>query len=144
MAYPAPPLARDILLVEDDDADAYLIQDALEANGIPRSVTQVGDGVEALKYLRGSAAPRPDLIVLDLNMPRMDGHELLGVLKTDEDLRTIPVVVLSTSSSPDDVHGAYHRHANAYVTKPVTLDDFTSAVTSIDDFFLRTAVQASA
>jgi CheY-like chemotaxis protein len=144
VAFPVPTPARDILLVEDDEADAYLIRDALEGTGTLRSIIQVGDGVEALHHLRAPSAIRPDLIVLDLNMPRMGGHELLDVLKTDDALRTIPVVVLSTSSAPDDVHGAYHRHANAYVTKPVALDDFTTAVNSIDAFFLSTAEQSPA
>lgn len=134
--------ARDILLVEDDDADALLIQDALEDQHDQRNVTQAEDGVIALEYLRDPARPRPDLIVLDLNMPRMNGHELLDVLKNDDALRTIPVVVLSTSSTPGDVQGAYGRHANAYVTKPVSLDDFMGAVQSIDTFFLRTATSA--
>lgn len=86
-------------------------------------ITQVGDGVAALEHLRDPATSRPDLIVLDLNMPRMNGGELLGVLKTDEDLRSIPVVVLTTSSAPGDVMGAYRRHASAYVTKPIDLED---------------------
>jgi CheY-like chemotaxis protein len=131
--------ARDILLVEDDEADALLIQEALEERGNTRSITQVHDGVAALDRLRTPDAARPDLIVLDLNMPRMNGHELLGILKTDEDLRTIPVVILTTSSTVTDVEAAYQSHANAYVTKPVTLDEFTSAVHSIDEFFLHTA-----
>lgn len=131
--------ARDILLVEDDAADALLIQDALEDRGETRTIIQVGDGIAALAHLRAADTTRPDLIVLDLNMPRMNGHELLGVLKTDEGLRTIPVVVLTTSSTRTDVDAAYYNHANAYVTKPVTLDEFTSAVQSIDEFFLKTA-----
>ncbi|NED84398.1 response regulator, partial [Streptomyces sp. SID11233] len=89
-----------------------------------------------LDYLRDRGNTRPDLIVLDLNMPRMNGRELLAVIKQDEDLRTIPVVVLTTSSAPDDVSGAYRQHANAYVTKPVNLDDFERAVQSIDAFYL--------
>ncbi|WP_182443984.1 response regulator [Streptacidiphilus sp. PB12-B1b] len=130
--------ARDILLVEDDEADAFLIQDALQDQGAPRNVVQAVDGIAALQHLRTLGTPHPDLIVLDLNMPRMNGHEFLDVLKNDDALRTIPVVVLSTSSTPGDIETAYGRHANAYVTKPVALDDFMNAVHSIDAFFLRT------
>ncbi|MDX3075860.1 response regulator [Streptomyces sp. MI02-7b] len=136
----APARPYDVLLVEDDAADAMLIEDALTACGT-RNLTQVQDGVAALEYLRDAANPRPHLIVLDLNMPRMNGRELLAVIKNDEDLRTIPVVVLTTSSAPDDVTGAYQQHANAYVTKPVNLDDFERAVQSIDAFYLDTATQ---
>ena len=134
----APARPHDVLLVEDDPADAMLIGDALAERGA-RNLTQVEDGLAALEYLRDPANRRPDLIVLDLNMPRMNGHELLAILKSDEELRAIPVVVLTTSAAPEDVSGAYHRHANAYVTKPVNLDDFTRAVQSIDNFYLETA-----
>ncbi|MFJ6217088.1 response regulator [Streptomyces sp. NPDC092296] len=137
----APTRPYDVLLVEDDPADAMLIEDALLERGAARSLTQVQDGVAALDYLRDPATSRPDLIVLDLNMPRMNGREFLSVLKVDERLRAIPVVVLTTSSAPDDVSGAYQRHANAYVTKPVNLDDFIRAVHSIDAFYLDTAAK---
>ncbi|NEA42527.1 response regulator [Streptomyces sp. SID11385] len=136
----APDRPYDVLLVEDDEADALLIEDALLARGA-RNLTQVHDGVAGLDYLRDRGNTRPDLIVLDLNMPRMNGRELLAVIKQDEDLRTIPVVVLTTSSAPDDVSGAYRQHANAYVTKPVNLDDFERAVQSIDAFYLETVVR---
>ncbi|MBC2878631.1 MULTISPECIES: response regulator [Streptomyces] len=139
MAAPARPY--DVLLVEDDPADAMLIKEALLEQGAARNLTQVQDGIAALDHLRDPALPRPDLIVLDLNMPRMNGRELLAVLKGDEELRTIPVVVLTTSAAPDDVTDAYRRYANAYVTKPVNLDDFTRAVRSIDAFYLDTATK---
>jgi CheY-like chemotaxis protein len=141
MMMAAPTAPYDVLLVEDDPADALLIEDALLETGQGRNLTQVTDGVEALDYLRDPARARPDLIVLDLNMPRMNGRELLAILKHDESLRAIPVVILTTSSAPDDVETAYQRHANAYVTKPVNLDDFTRAVHSIDSFYLRTATR---
>ncbi|QNP66561.1 response regulator [Streptomyces genisteinicus] len=131
----APPY--DVLLVEDDVADAMLIEDALNAHGT-RNLTKVEDGVAALEYLRSASNPRPDLIVLDLNMPRMNGRELLAIVKADENLRSIPVVVLTTSAAPDDVTDAYHHYANAYVTKPVNLDEFERAVQSIDAFYLDT------
>ncbi|MET9664608.1 response regulator [Streptomyces sp. NPDC006475] len=130
----------DVLLVEDDLADAMLIGDALSERGA-RNLTQVEDGMAALDYLRDSENPKPDLIVLDLNMPRMNGRELLAIIKEDQALRTIPVVVLTTSAAPDDVTGAYQSHANAYVTKPVNLDDFNRAVQSIDAFYLDTATK---
>ncbi|MET8637884.1 response regulator [Streptomyces sp. NPDC004096] len=130
----------DVLLVEDDVADAMLIQDALAERGT-RNLTQVSDGIAALDYLRDPSTERPDLIVLDLNMPRMNGREFLAVVKEDADLRTIPVVVLTTSAAPDDVTGAYHHHANAYVTKPVNLEEFEAAVHSIDAFYLDVAVK---
>lgn len=134
-----PHRAYHVLLVEDDPADALLIEEALTDRGIARAIGRADDGVEALEYLRSPANPRPDLIVLDLNMPRMNGRELLAVLKEDDDLCTIPVVVLTTSATPADVSAAYQRHANAYVTKPVNLDDFLQSVRSIDQFFLETA-----
>ncbi|MFE3547990.1 response regulator [Streptomyces kronopolitis] len=132
-----------VLLVEDDPADAMLIEDALVERGMARSLNQAVDGVAALEYLRDPANDRPDLIVLDLNMPRMNGRELLAVLKDDADLCSIPVVVLTTSAAPDDINDAYRQHANAYVTKPVNLDDFVRAVHSIDAFFLDTAAKIS-
>ncbi|MBQ0854976.1 response regulator [Streptomyces sp. NPDC057621] len=138
MTTPARPF--DVLLVEDDMADAMLIEEALSERGA-RNLVQVTDGVAALEHLRTPGTPRPDLIVLDLNMPRMNGRDLLKVLKTDDDLQTIPVVVLTTSTAPDDVTGAYSSHANAYVTKPVNLDEFEQAVQSIDAFYLDTATR---
>lgn len=135
-----PARAYDVLLVEDDMADAMLIEEALSERGT-RNLVQVTDGVAALEHLRAPGSVRPDLIVLDLNMPRMNGRDLLQILKTDENLQTIPVVVLTTSSAPEDVTGAYNSHANAYVTKPVNLDEFERAVQSIDAFYLDTATR---
>ncbi|WP_333771477.1 response regulator [Streptomyces sp. IBSBF 2435] len=136
----APERSYTVLLVEDDDADALLIEEALLERGTARAVQRATDGISALAHLRDPANPRPDLLVLDLNMPRMNGRELLAVLKTDPVLATVPVVVLTTSSAPDDITSAYREHANAYVTKPVNLDDFNRAVQGIDDFFLDTVV----
>ena len=141
MTAPAVPRQYTVLLVEDDDADAMLVEEALLDNDVARSVQRASDGVAALAYLRDSGSPRPDLIVLDLNMPRMNGRELLAVLKSDQVLACVPVVVLSTSAAPDDVAGAYREHANAYVTKPVNLDAFIEAVQSIDAFFLDTVTK---
>ncbi|MGW0660912.1 response regulator [Streptodolium elevatio] len=134
-----PPSGYSVLMVEDDDADAMLVEEAMaSADGAARSIHREPDGVAALARLRDRSAPRPDLIMLDLNMPRMNGHEFLKVVKADDDLKTIPVVVLTTSQAPDDITAAYRDHGNAYVTKPVNLDDFARAVHSIDRFFLDT------
>ncbi|MFD9464935.1 response regulator [Streptomyces sp. NPDC060027] len=138
MTTPARPF--DVLLVEDDMADALLIEEALSERGA-RNLVQVTDGVAALEHLRAPDTARPDLIVLDLNMPRMNGRDLLRILKADESLQTIPVVVLTTSTAPDDVADAYSSHANAYVTKPVNLEEFEQAVQSIDAFYLDTATR---
>jgi CheY-like chemotaxis protein len=137
MSVPAPPF--EILLVEDDDADALLIEEALAVRAEARRLVRVVDGVAALELLRGPAGYRPDLIVLDLNMPRMNGHELLAVLKEDPAFMTIPVVVLTTSQEPGSVIDAYRHHTNAYITKPVNFDAFVEAVRSLDAFFLETA-----
>ncbi|MDF6017247.1 response regulator [Streptomyces sp. JH34] len=133
------PRTYTVLLVEDDMADAMLIEEALTEHGMARGIHRADDGVAALEYLRDPRTDRPDLIVLDLNMPRMNGRELLNVLKNDASLSSIPIVVLTTSAAPDDVEDAYRQHANAYVTKPVNLDDFMRTVQSIDSFFLDTA-----
>ncbi len=143
MAALAAPRPFGILLVEDDLADAMLIEEALLDRGAARSISRASDGVAALERLRDPALPRPDLIVLDLNMPRMGGGELLDVLKRDDELKVIPVVVLTTSNAPDDVSRAYRSHSNAYITKPVNLDDFIHAVRGIDAFFLDTATLPS-
>ncbi|HEV2633574.1 MAG TPA: response regulator [Actinocrinis sp.] len=131
--------ARVILLVDDDEADALLIGEALASAQEARTVARARDGAEALEYLRNPANPRPDLIILDLNMPRMSGRELLAVIKDDPNLHLIPTVILTTSNASEDVTGSYGSHANAFVTKPVTLDSFNQAVSNIDLFFLRTA-----
>lgn len=131
-----------ILLAEDSPADQRLTRLALAEARQPNEVHVVGDGVEALAFLRRqgpyAAAPRPDLVLLDLNMPRMGGREVLEVLKQDPDLRRIPVVVLTTSASPDDVAQIYALHGNSYVRKPVDLDEFLRVMRTIEDFWLQT------
>jgi CheY-like chemotaxis protein len=130
----------DVLLVEDDPGDVVLIQEAFEFNKLNNKLTVVSDGEEALAHLRGegehAGARRPDLVLLDLNLPRKDGREVLAEIKGDENLRTIPVVVLTTSEAEEDVLRSYQLHANAYVTKPVDFDRFISIVRQIDDFFV--------
>ena len=132
-----------ILVVDDDDADALMISEALTSTGADAVVERVADGREALDYLRREGqyteAPRPDLILLDLNMPRMDGRETLAAIKTDERLKAIPVVILTTSGAAPDIEASYQQRANAYVTKPFGLDDFESTVRQIDRFYREVA-----
>jgi CheY-like chemotaxis protein len=125
-----------VLVVDDDPADMLLIHEAFAGRQVAHRIHEAGDGVAALKFLRDPAESRPDLIVLDLNMPRMNGREFLAEVKTDPELRPIPVVVLSTSTIDDDITTSYDLRANAYLTKPVDLDEFTAAVHHIDDFYL--------
>ncbi len=142
MTTPPPPNSKpiDVLLVEDDPGDTLMIREAFEDNKVRNRLTNVTDGVAALEYLRRegehAAAPRPDLILLDLNLPRKDGREVLAEIKGDEDLRTIPVVVLTTSQAEEDVLRSYKLHANAYVTKPVDFERFIAVVRQIDEFFV--------
>src|SRR3712207_1127379 len=131
-----------ILLVEDNPADALLIQEALRQVAADHVVERAADGVEALEYLRGSGE-RPDLVLLDLNMPRKDGREVLAEIKSDPDLASIPVIILTTSSAPPDVAFAYRHHANSYVRKPLGLDRLVEAAASIRDFWLKTATLPS-
>ena len=124
-----------VLLVEDDPGDIVLIQEAFEHNKVRNRLHVVGDGVEAMDFLR-NGGERPDLILLDLNLPRKDGREVLAEVKGDAALRSIPVVVLTTSEAEEDVLRSYSRHANAYVTKPVDFERFIDVVRQIDDFFV--------
>ena len=133
-----------ILVVDDDDADALMISEALESGETNAIVKRVVDGREALDYLRRvgrfADAHRPDLILLDLNMPRMDGRETLAAIKSDDKLKAIPVVILTTSGATPDIVSSYQHRANAYVTKPFGLDDFESTVRQIDRFYGEVAV----
>jgi CheY-like chemotaxis protein len=133
-----------ILVVDDDPGDVLMIEEALEGSDVEKTIDVVGDGEEAMEFLRRTGrhaeASRPDMILLDLNMPRMDGRQVLGEVKKDEDLRTIPVVVLTTSNADTDILSSYTLQANAYVTKPIGLDDFNEVVRRIDEFFGRVVV----
>jgi two-component system, chemotaxis family, response regulator Rcp1 len=126
-----------ILLVEDNPSDVMLTQIAMKECKIANHLQVASDGEQALDILRGQdgGGMNPDLILLDLNLPRMDGRELLCELKKDENLRTIPVVVLTTSDAERDVLQSYQLHANAYITKPIDMDQFIRVVRAIDEFW---------
>jgi two-component system response regulator len=139
MTDPGQPI--DILLVEDDPGDELMTREAFEDNKIGNTLHVAHDGQEALDFLYRTApyadAPRPDLILLDLNLPKYDGRQVLEKIKADPDLSHIPVVVLTTSAAEEDILRSYKLHANAYVTKPVDLDQFVAAIKQIDDFFVQ-------
>lgn len=130
----------EILLVEDNPGDVRLAIEALKEGKVHVNMSVAGDGVEALEFLRRQGkyadAPRPDLILLDLNMPRKDGREVLAELKADDEFRRIPVVILTTSKAEEDIVKTYNLNANCYITKPVDLDQFIHVVKSIHDFWL--------
>ena len=129
-----------ILLIEDNPGDVRLTREALKEGKVLNNLADVADGVEAMAYLRREGqhkeATRPDLILLDLNLPRKDGREVLAEIKGDPDLRRIPVVVLTTSSAEQDILKAYDLHANCYITKPVNLEQFIIVVKSIEEFWV--------
>ncbi|HEY6781392.1 MAG TPA: response regulator [Thermoleophilaceae bacterium] len=133
-------LPVEILLVEDDPGDTLMIKEALEHNKVRNRLHCVSDGVEAMAFMRNEGeyadAPRPDLVLLDLNLPKKDGREVLAEVKQDPELRLIPVVVLTTSKAEEDILRSYKLHANAYVTKPVDFPRFLEVVRQIDEFFV--------
>jgi CheY-like chemotaxis protein len=135
-----PALPIEVLLVEDDPGDVLMTQEAFEEHKVRNKLNVVSDGQEALAYLRREGqyadALRPDLILLDLNLPKVDGREVLAKIKDDADLRRIPVVVLTTSQADEDILRSYSLHANAYVTKPVDFERFIAVVRQIDEFFV--------
>jgi CheY-like chemotaxis protein len=129
-----------ILLVEDDPGDVLITREAFAENKVRNHLSVVSDGEAAMAFLRRegefASAPRPDLILLDLNLPRKAGHEVLAEVKSDADLQRIPVVILTTSDAEEDILRSYDLHANAYVTKPVDFDRFLDVVRQIDEFFV--------
>ncbi len=131
----------EILLVEDNPADVRLTEEALSEGNIPYHLKVAGDGEEALAVLRKIGdyqdAARPDLILLDLNLPRKDGRECLAEIKADPELKRIPVVVLTTSQAEADIQQCYELHANCYITKPVDFDRFTNVVSAVEEFWLK-------
>ena len=131
----------EVLLVEDNAGDARLTREALKEGRILNNLSVVPDGVEAMEFLRKRGrylnSPRPDLILLDLNLPRKNGREVLEEIKNDPALRRIPVMVLTTSNAEQDLTSAYNLHANCYITKPVDLDQFMTVVRSIEHFWFH-------
>jgi CheY-like chemotaxis protein len=130
----------DVLLVEDDEGDVLMTREAFEFHKITNPLHVVSDGEQALQFVRGvgpfAGAPRPGLILLDVNLPRLSGLEVLAELKRDPELLPIPVVMLTTSQAEEDILRSYELHANAYVSKPVDFENFVTAIRQIDDFFL--------
>ena len=129
----------EILLVEDDPGDVVIAQEALEQSKLVNNLHVASNGDEALAFLRREGdyadSPKPDLVLLDLNLPRRDGREVLAEVKSDPDLRRIPVVILTTSQAEEDIVRSYDLHANAYVTKPVDFAQFVNVVRQVDEFF---------
>lgn len=132
--------AADFLLVEDNPGDVRLTQEALKSHKVQNNLHVVNDGEEAMAFLRKQGkyknAPRPDIILLDLNLPKKDGREVLAEIKSDPGLKAIPVVIITSSEAEQDVIKSYNLNANCYVTKPVNLDQFIKVVQSINDFWL--------
>jgi CheY-like chemotaxis protein len=140
MANDAPASVVDVLLVEDDPGDVLMTREAFEHHKIRNQLHVVNDGEQAMQFLRQlgeyASAPRPGLILLDLNLPRRDGLEVLAELKADPGLRVIPVVILTTSQADEDILRSYALHANAYVSKPVDFERFMDVIRQIDNFFV--------
>lgn len=125
-----------ILLVEDNPGDARLAVEALTEGKITNNISVVQDGVEAVSFLRDENNPRPDLIFLDLNLPKMNGKEVLAVIKNDPKLKRIPVIILTTSDADQDISATYDLQANCYITKPVGFDQFIEVIQSVENFWL--------
>lgn len=134
----------EILLVEDNEGDVRLTREALKEGRIRNRLHVVGNGEHAIQFLRREGefaeAPRPDLVLLDLNLPRLDGRQVLADIKTDPDLKQIPVVVLTSSRAEKDLLGAYDQHANCFITKPVGFEEFMDVIRSIENFWLTIVV----
>jgi CheY-like chemotaxis protein len=129
----------DILVLEDNPGDARLIREILNENKLYSSLYIVNDGVEAMSFLHNegkfSIAPKPDLIILDLNLPRKDGREVLAEIKADDELKHIPIVIMTISQAEEDILKTYKLHANCYITKPIDLNEFIKVIKSIEDFW---------
>jgi CheY-like chemotaxis protein len=140
MTLSQPARQIEVLLIEDDPGDVLMTKEAFADYKVTNQLHVVQDGADAMAFLRQegeyATAPRPDLVLLDLNLPRMDGREVLQAIKSDPELASIPVVVLTTSEAEEDVLRSYSLHANAYVTKPVDFERFIDVVRQIDDFFV--------
>ncbi|MEV4141960.1 response regulator [Dactylosporangium sp. NPDC049742] len=144
---PTEPSVLQVLLVEDDPADVALMESVFEDHSIRSELHHVADGGEALAFLHREEpytdAPRPDLILLDLNMPRVDGRQALTLIKQEDKLKSIPVIVFTTSSTESDIAASYSRNANAFVTKPIDLDQFEHVVAEIRNFYGHTVTLPS-
>lgn len=127
-----------VLLVEDDEGDAFLLKEAMTKTRFENTLHHCHDGIEAQTFLKNDKKPRPDFILLDLNMPRMGGHEVLQWVKADEDLKDIPIGILTTSSAKEDINKSYKNYASYYIIKPTTFDDLQAVVKLIDDFWVQT------
>lgn len=140
-------IPKDILLVEDNPADVLLTKQALADTKLAHNLHNVNDGRHAMFFLRRenkyAAAPRPDIILLDLNLPVKDGREVLAEIKTDTDLRQIPIIILTTSERKEDIKAAYDLHANCYIVKPIDFDQFCNAIRSIEHFWFTTVALAT-
>ena len=143
MADTAGRISADVLLVEDDPADVLMVQEAFEQYAVRNTLHVVADGEQALQFLRQegrfSEAPRPGLVLLDLNLPRRNGLEVLAEMRADSGLAAIPVVILTTSRAPQDILCSYRLYASAYISKPTDYDEFVAAIGGIDSFYLRLA-----
>jgi CheY-like chemotaxis protein len=137
------PSSKQVLLVEDNLADVVLAREVLKEGGLPVSLHHVSDGQQAMDFLRRDGsyheAPRPDLVLLDINMPRKNGLQTLAEIRGDPELRTLVVVILTTSNAADDIRRAYELNANAFVTKPMDLTEFADTMRRMHEFFLRSA-----
>ena len=134
MKQPAEPIH--ILIVEDNPGDARLAVEALSEGKITNNISVVQDGIEAISFLKQEDTPRPDLIFLDLNLPKMNGKDVLSIIKKDPDLKRIPVIILTTSDSDKDILATYELQANCYITKPVGFDKFIDVIQSVENFWL--------
>lgn len=143
MKSPEENMSLNVLLVEDSPGDVRLTQEAFRDANLAVQLHVANDGVQAMAFLRQEGtyidAPRPDLTLLDLNMPKMDGRQVLALIKADDALKTIPTVILTTSAADDDIAKCYQLQANCYLTKPVQLDAFETLVKSVNDFWLAKA-----
>jgi CheY-like chemotaxis protein len=140
MNFPTDAQPIDVLLVEDDEGDVLMTREAFDFHKLRNTLHVVSDGEQAMQFLRRTGpykdAPRPGLILLDVNLPKLSGLEVLAELKKDPELLALPVVMLTTSQADEDILRSYKLHANAYVSKPVDFEHFTAAIRQIDDFFL--------
>ncbi len=136
--------AVEILLIEDNPGDVRLTVEALKESKIINNLNVVDDGIEALSYLQKEGIykdkPRPDLIILDLNLPKKDGREVLGEIKSEDSLKQIPIVILTTSEAEEDIIKSYELHANCYITKPVNMEQFVKVVKSVGDFWFSIVI----